>query len=74
VEMKYWVMWEMMDLKVIMRTISERAQIDMRKLKKKNSLESDRRALEKLNTGKNTIKTMFMSKDGKVSKITNLTH
>ena len=30
--------------------------------------------LEKLNHGKNTIKTMFLTQDAKVTKITTLTH
>jgi hypothetical protein len=42
-----------------------------KKLKKKEDAKDD---LNKINQGKNTISTFFMSNNGKVNKITNLTN
>lgn len=68
-----WLKWEMLELNAILEAINIKSEMEARKVKKVQKKESDRRNLEQLNTGRTTIKTMLLSKDAKVNKITNLT-
>jgi hypothetical protein len=72
--MKYWLRWEMLDINAILETIMIKSNMELKRLKKISKNEANKRDLQKLNTGKNTVTSMFMSKDGKITKITNLTH
>ncbi len=71
--MKLWAKWEMLDIEAIIAAIDMKSKMEARRAEKISSKESNKKDLDKLNTGKNTLTTMFMSKDGKVNKITSLT-
>lgn len=72
--MKLWIRWEMLDLSAMLEAIEIKAALEMKKFKRIQKREDQQKTLEKLNHGKNTVGTIFMSKDGKVNKITALTH
>lgn len=72
--MKLWIRWEMLDILALLEAIEIKSQLEMHKFKRIQKREEQQKTLEKLNHGKNTLKTMFLSKDGKVNKITTLTH
>lgn len=71
--MKLWARWEMLDISAIIEAIEIKSKLEGRKADRISSKESNKKDLEKLNNGKNTLTSMFMSKDGKVNKITSLT-
>lgn len=72
--MKLWLKWEMLDIQAILEAIEIKSNLEIKKAKRISKKESNMKDLQKLNNGKNTIKTMFLSQDGKVNKITSLTH
>jgi hypothetical protein len=71
--MKLWAKWEILDISAIIEAIELKSKMEARRAERISSKASNQKDLEKLNTGKNTLTTIFMSKDGKVNKITNLT-
>lgn len=64
----------MLDILALHEAIDIKSKLEAKKAKRIQKKEANMRELTKLNNGKNTIKTMFMSQDGKVNKITTLTH
>lgn len=72
--MKLWIKWEMLDIIALLEAIDRKSELENQKQKRLSKKESNQKDLEKLNNGKNTIKTMLLSKDSKVNKITSLTH
>lgn len=64
----------MMELNAIQETIEVKSKLEAKKYKYLKKKEEEEKDLTKLNQGKSSIKTIFLSKDGKVNKITNLTH
>uniref|UniRef100_A0A7S3JE66 Uncharacterized protein n=1 Tax=Euplotes harpa TaxID=151035 RepID=A0A7S3JE66_9SPIT len=73
VKFKFWVREELVDLHSLLEAIGHKNSLESRKLKLENKIKSANNDLEKLNTGKKTIKTIFKSQSGKQSMITNLT-
>ena len=72
--MKLWVKWEQLDIMAMLEAIEGRSQMDLNREKSILKKQSNHKDLEKLNKGKKTIKTIFMTKNGRVNKITDLTH
>jgi hypothetical protein len=72
--MKLWLKWEMLDILALLEAIEIKSTLEAKKAKRISKKEANMRDLAKLNNGKNTIKTLFLSQDGKVNKITSLTH
>ena len=71
--MKLWVRWEMIDIIAFLEAVDIKAQLESKKHKRIQKKESDQKELQKLNQGKNTLKSIFQSQDQKVNKITTLT-
>ena len=72
--MRLWIKWEMMDIQAINDAVEMRSQIEQLKLSKIKKRENHQKELEQLNQGKSSLKTFFSSKEGKVNRITELTH
>eukprot|EP00347_Sterkiella_histriomuscorum_P020499 403337564 len=72
--MKLWLKWEMLDINALLEAIDRKTALETKKQKRLNKKESNQKDLNKLNNGKNTLKTIFLSQDSKVNKITYLTH
>ncbi len=64
----------MMDIQAINDAVEMRSQIEQLKLSKIKKRENHQKELEQLNQGKSSLKTFFSSKEGKVNRITELTH
>lgn len=59
--MKLWLKWEMLDITSLLEAIDIKAKLEAKKQKRIQKKESNMKNLAKLNNGKNTIKTIFMS-------------
>lgn len=73
VRFKYWVKEEIIDLHALLEAISHKSSIESKKLKIQNKIKSANSDLDKLNSGKKTLKTFWKSQSAKASMITNLT-
>lgn len=72
--MRLWIKWELMDIQAINEAVEIRSQIETLKISKIKKRENNQKELEQLNQGKSTFKSFFSSKEGKVNRITELTH
>ncbi len=72
--MKLWVKWEQLDIAALLECIEMKTHMDMQRQKRMLKKVSNMREMDKLNKGQKTIKSIFMSKNGKVNKITTLKH
>lgn len=72
--MRLWLRWEQLDIQALLEAVEIRGQIE----KNRNALQEKRvshqKELEKLNLGGKSFKTLFSSNEGKVNRITELTH
>ena len=73
IRFKYWVKEEIIDLHALLEAISHKNSLESRKLKLENKIKSANSDLEKLTSGKKTLKSIFKSQSGKQTMITNLT-
>ena len=71
---RLWLKWEILDTIAIIEAVNGKTKLENKKQKYINKKEDDKKDLEKLNRGGTTLSTLFKSKDGKVNKITKLTH
>ena len=71
---RLWLKWEMLDIQALVEAISGKTKLETKKQKYLNKKVDDQKDLEKLNRGGTTLSTLFKGKDGKVNKITKLTH
>ena len=62
----------MIDILAIQEAIEVKSQLESQRFSRDKKKQEKQKQMEKLRNGKNTIKTIFMSKSGKVDKITNL--
>lgn len=72
--MRLWIKWELMDIQAINEAVEIRGQIEALRVSKAKKRENYQKELEQLNQGKSSFKTLFSSKEGKVNRITELTH
>lgn len=59
--MKLWLRWEMLDILALQEAIDRKSSLENKKVKRTLKKEANQKDLQKLNIGKNTIKTMFLS-------------
>ena len=59
--MKLWIKWEMLDILALQEAIDRKSALENKKQKRLHKKESNQKDLQKLNNGKNTIKTIFLS-------------
>lgn len=71
--LKLWVKYEQLDIQAILEAIEIRHQLQQKRSSHVQKNLDFQAELEKLNQGKNSLKTLFSTKDGKVSRITELT-
>ncbi len=72
--MKLWVKWEQLDIQAMLEAIEIKSQMELQRQKRMLRKQNDQKDLERLNNGKKSIKTIFMSHKSAVNKITNLKH
>lgn len=73
IRFKYWVKEEIIDLHALLEAIGHKNSLESRKHKLEKQIKNSNIELEKLNSGKKTLKTIFKSQAGKANTITNLT-
>ena len=71
--MRRWLKFEILDLEAILTAVQTSNEMDRRMKEKVQQRNKDVSALRQLKDGRETIKTFFRSKEGKVNKITKLT-
>ena len=71
--MRRWLKFEILDLEAILTAVQTSNEMDKRMKEKVQQRNKDVSALRQLKDGRETIKTFFRSKEGKVNKITKLT-
>jgi len=71
--MRRWLKFEILDLEAILLAIDTSNEMDKKTKQKVVQRNSDMKALRELKDGKDSIRTFFRSKEGKVNKITTLT-
>ncbi len=62
-----------MEIGAITEAIQIKSNLETKRIKKMKKRAEDSKDLETINQGKNTISSIFMSNNGKVNKITDLT-
>lgn len=72
--MRRWLKFELSDLKAILQAIEKKNEMDKRARETQKKLEQDKTQLFNMQQGKESLRTFFMSKDSKISKITELTN
>ena len=70
--MKLWLKWEMLDIQAFIEAIDMKCSMENKRFKQIQSKQNKKDELEKLNKGRKSIKTIFMTKGGKVNQITSL--
>lgn len=73
VRFKYWVKEEIVDLHSLLEAISHKNSLESQKQKLEGKISKASSDLEKLQSGKTTIKTLFKSQNSKQSMVTTLT-
>jgi len=72
--MRLWLKWEQLDIVAINEAVEIRGQIEIMRGNLQKKRESYQKELEQLNQGKSSLKSFFSTKEGKVNRITVLTH
>ena len=72
--MRRWVKFELLDLQAILQAIEKKNEMDIRRQEKERKRNKDRIDLQNMRDGKKSLSTFFMSRDSKISRITNLTN
>lgn len=71
--LKLWVKWEQLDIQAIMEAIEQKSLQEGLRHQRNMKKIAREKELTKLSAGKNTIKSLLMSKNSKVNRITDLT-
>lgn len=74
INMRRWLKFELLDLRAILQAIEKKNEMDDRRQKKIRTRDTDRQQLQNMKEGKESIRTFFMSKESKISRITELTN
>ena len=72
--MRRWLKFELLDLRAILTAIEKKNEMDNQRKEKIRKRDKERGDLKNLREGKESLRTFFMSKDSKISRITNLTN
>ena len=71
--MRRWLKFEILDLEAILNAIDSSNEMDKKMNVKVSQRNTDMKTLRELKDGKDTFRTFFRSKEGKINKITTLT-
>ena len=71
--MKLWLKWETLDVAAMLECIDGKSDLEGKRFQILQKKASKQKELDKLKSGKSTLKTMFKSQDSIVNSITNLT-
>ena len=71
--MRRWLKFEIIDIEAILEAIGKSMDMETRKRAKIKQKNDDMATVRKMKDGKDTFKSLFRSKEGKVNKITELT-
>jgi acyl-[acyl carrier protein]--UDP-N-acetylglucosamine O-acyltransferase len=71
--MRLWMKWEMQDINAMMEAIDTKSELEGKRFSILQRRQTKQRELDKLKSGKNTLKTVFKSQNSIVNSITNLT-
>jgi len=72
--MRRWLKFELLDLKAILQAIEKKNEMDNRRKEKIRKRDKDRLDLQNMRDGQVSFRTLFMGKESKISRITNLTN
>ena len=70
--MRRWLRFEILDLESILEAIERSAEMEKRKVAKVKQRNSDMEEMRAMKDGKDTFRSFFRSKEGKINKITEL--
>lgn len=71
--MKLWLKWEMSDINAMLESIDAKSELEGKRFSILQRRQTKQKELDKLKSGKNTLKTVFKSQNSIVNTITNLT-
>jgi len=71
--MRLWMKWEMQDINAMLEAIDTKSELEGKRFSILQRRQTKQRELDKLKSGKNTLKTVFKSQNSIVNSITNLT-
>ena len=71
--MRLWMKWEMQDINAMLEAIETKSELEGKRFSILQRRQTKQRELDKLKSGKNTLKTVFKSQNSIVNSITNLT-
>ena len=71
--MKLWMKWEISDISAMLEAIETKSELEGKSFSILQRRQTKQKELDKLKSGKNTIKTVFKSQNSIVNSITNLT-
>ena len=72
--MRRWLKFELLDLRAILQAIEKKNEMDDKRQERIRKRNTDKANLQMMREGKNSFRTFFMSKDSKISRITELTN
>jgi len=72
--MRRWLKFELLDLRAILQAIEKKNEMEKRRQEKERKRDADRLELADMRDGRTSLRTFFMSKDSKISRITDLTN
>ena len=70
--MRRWLKFEIYDLESILEAVERSADMEKRKISKVKQRNSDMEEMRSMKDGKDTFRSFFRSKEGKINKITEL--
>lgn len=71
--MRLWLKWESLDIAAMLEAIETKSELEGRRFSLNQRKQQKQRELDKLKSGKSSMKTMFKSQNSIVNTITNLT-
>lgn len=72
--MRRWLKFELLDLRAILQAIEKKDEMNRRRQETILRRDLDRKELQNMRDGKESLRTFFMGKDAKISRITGLTN
>ena len=71
--MRLWLKWESLDIAAMLEAIETKSDLEGKRFTLNQRKQQKQRELDKLKSGKSSMKTMFKSQNSIVNSITNLT-
>ena len=72
--MRRWLKFELLDLCAILEAIKKKNEMEKRRQTKVSQRNDEKEELFKLKEGNTTLRSLFMGKDSKINRITDLTN